>query len=224
MRLLIAIDGACRRNGKPDCVASGAMYAQLVDENGRVKFNQILTVHEYGSTNQRGELLALLKALDYVHASSVEALVVTDSEYLFNCMTKQWYVGWRANGWLTRDGGDVKNKDIWMEIVNAYDRCCMANIDISFYHTKGHVIPFGKVTANNLLADDPTGAKLFDAICVKYDQVMHSKMDKLQAAKELFEKNNGFEPTDAISRCFITLNTVVDAIATKVVDAADLHS
>ena len=61
--LTISIDGACRRNGKPDCTASGGVF--YYGNTDGVKRCGVLSAYEYNSTNQRGELLALLKALDF---------------------------------------------------------------------------------------------------------------------------------------------------------------
>ena len=62
--LLISIDGACRRNGKPDCVSAGGVFIQQFDSKLNLQQTSILSNYETASTNQRGELLALLTALD----------------------------------------------------------------------------------------------------------------------------------------------------------------
>ena len=54
--LVISIDGACRRNGKPDCVASGAVFIKQYDEDNNLVATRPLSVWELKSTNQRGEL------------------------------------------------------------------------------------------------------------------------------------------------------------------------
>lgn len=223
-KLLIAIDGACRRNGKPDCTASGGVFIQRFVGVECVD-TTVLSAYEYNSTNQRGELLALLKALEYIYSADTESLIVTDSEYIFNAMTKHWYDSWRNNNWCTRSGDPAKNKDIWMEIAHAMDKCTKAYIDIVFYHIKGHCIPFGRVTADTALDMDPSGSALHRMICKKFDEVLPTKRKTLDVAAELSERNNGFflEPNSPIMKQWVTANVVADAIATKVVDAADSH-
>lgn len=222
MKLLIAIDGACRRNGKPDCTASGGVFIQQFDEAHRRVACDVLSAYEYQSTNQRGELLALLKALEYTYSADMEALVVTDSEYIFNAMTKHWYVSWMNNSWLTRSGEPVKNKDIWMEIAHAIQLCeYRRDIDITFYHVKGHCIPFGRVTAENALDKDTSGALLHGLVMRKYDDVLPTKTKVIEAALTLSVRNNGFEPSPDNFKEWVAANVVADAIATKVVDAAD---
>lgn len=223
MKLFMAIDGACRRNGKPDCTASGGVFIKGINEDGTVAGYATRAIYEYGSTNQRGELLALLKALKIVSERMCDAHIVTDSEYLFNAMTKQWYKNWQNNEWLTRDGYEVKNKDIWVQIAKYADLIEMCGDEVIFYHIKGHVIPFGAVTARDALVDDPTGEKLYKLVCDKYDAVAPTKLDAFKYASELSIKNNGFplELNGPVLKDWVTANVVADAIATKAVEEAD---
>lgn len=220
--LFISIDGACRRNGKPDCTASGGVFVQQFDENHNRVACHALCAYEYNSTNQRGELLALLKAIEFIYAADTEALVVTDSEYIFNAMTKRWYVSWMNNDWRTRSGDPAKNKDIWTAIAHAMQLCeYRRDIDITFYHVKGHCIPFGKVTADTALTRDDTGALLHSMVLDRYDSVAPAKKAVFDAALELSVRNNGFEPAPDSFREWVVANVVADAIATKAVEAAD---
>ena len=220
--LLISIDGACRRNGKPDCVSAGGVFIQQFDKDLVLQQTSILSNYETQSTNQRGELLALLTALDHVWSAKQQTQIVTDSEYLFNAMTKEWYRSWQHKGWVTAMGEPVKNRDLWQEISKAYSRCLDEGIEIVFYHIKGHCIPFGKVTANTLLSKDNTGACLMAEVLLKYDAVSRTtKKDLLEQANVLSERNNGFQlPPDKL-RQFVVSNVMADAVATKCVDAAD---
>ena len=220
--LLISIDGACRRNGKPGCVAAGGVFIQQFDSDLKLQQTSILSDYETASTNQRGELLALLTALDYIWSAKQAAQIVTDSEYLFNAMTKEWYKSWQHKGWVTAAGEPVKNCGLWQEISNAYCRCEDAGIEITLYHIKGHCIPFGKVTANTLLTKDITGAHLMAEVLLKYDSVCTStKKDLLEQANALSERNNGFKLSSDKLRQFVVSNVIADAIATQCVEAAD---
>lgn len=216
--LTIAIDGACRRNGKPDCTASGGVFYY----NGVTGHSGILSAYEYNSTNQRGELLALLKAIDFaLQCDEADVAIVTDSEYIFNAMTKQWYNGWHFKGWVTAAGEPVKNKDIWLEVKMLMDKCDKCDIELHFYHIKGHCIPFGRVTADNLLVRDQTGFALLSEVLKKFDACAETKRETFKAAQELSKRNNGFELYDTTFKHFVAMNVVADAIATKVVDTAD---
>lgn len=219
--LLIAIDGACRRNGKPDCVAAGGVFVQQFDENLELQRTDAMAIHEIGSTSQRGEVLALLSALDYAWAAKQPVHFVTDSEYLFNAMTKQWYANWARKGWITALGEPVKNRDLWEAVIYSYKRCDDSGIEMGFYYIKGHCIPFGRVTADRLLDADSSGQELLRAVMEKYDSIMSRKSEELEHANDLSERNNGFRLSPETLKHFVSSNLVADAIATKRVDAAD---
>lgn len=216
--LLIAIDGACRRNGKPDCTSAGGVFIQRFNEEGvPVHFEQ-LSVHEYNSTNQRGELLALLEALRRLDGVREEAQILTDSEYLFNAMSKDWLSRWSTNGWSTAAGEDVKNADIWVQILDAVQR---VPFEIAYYHIKGHVIPFGKVTAQRSLQYDPTGRDLALQAADQFERKASSRETAFAYASELSRKNNGFPLPMNILKRFVVANVVADAVATNAVEATD---
>ena len=136
----IAIDGACRRNGRPDCVSAGACF--ILDEDEHTQKGATLSQFEEHSTSQRGELLGLQVALDHVRIAPLDTdtLIITDSEYLFNTMTKEWVSRWEHSGWKTAQGEDVKNKDLWQEIWRIYTEILTP---VTFYHIKGHLLSIG---------------------------------------------------------------------------------
>lgn len=222
---LYAIDGACRRNGKPDCTSSGGVF--MFSE----KETKVLSDHEHYSTNQRGELYALRIALLHIMRSKQDArafnvlpetyYVATDSEYIFNAMTKEWYINWHNKGWVTASGGEVKNKDIWTDIYYLMQKLHEYDTDLLFYHIKGHCIPFGRVTAENLMAKDPTGATLYKEVCKKFDSCRSTKANVFEAAQQLSERNNGFRLPECIFKKLVVCNTMADIVATIEVDKAD---
>lgn len=222
--LRISIDGACRRNGKPDCVSAGGIFIQHFTAKG-LDYTRTLADYELHSTNQRGEMIALLSALSYINAHNEEAQIITDSEYLFNAMTKNWTGLWARKGWVTSTGESVKNRRLWEHIHEEYSICESNNLEVVFYHIKGHVIPFGKVTASTLLKADPMGKKLMQSVYDKYDTVLEqrvpSKMLLMEKANKLSLKNNGFDLTPELLRDFVVSNTMADIIATECVEAAD---
>lgn len=220
---VIAIDGACRRNGKPDCTSAGGAFITFRDED-KIVSCCTLSSFEHGSTNQRGELLALLESLRFILNTREDTQIITDSEYIYNAMTKEWFVGWASRGWLTAGFEPVKNQDLWMQIKAEYERCQAAGIDLVFYHVKGHCISIGKVTALNLLRMDSTGRKLFDAVSQKYDLDCQSRSDKLLAASELSLTNNGFPLSGELLKHFVVMNTMADVVATDAVEIADTQS
>ena len=218
----VAIDGACRRNGKPDCLAAGGVFIfHHTNTNG--KKTESFADYEMNSTNQRGELLALKRTLLCIREDPQQVQVITDSEYLFNSMTKSWVKSWMNKGWLTSAGDPVKNRDLWESIYKLSVDCDDAGAEVLYYHIKGHCMPFGKVTASQLLAKDNSAALLYNTMIKKYEEVTNtgSCLSNLGYARNLSKNNNGFVPDDEILKKFVVYNSVADAIATFCVEAAD---
>ena len=220
--LRVAIDGACRRNGKPDCISAGGVFIRRVDKHGNTTlFDLFATSEVNNSTNQRGELYALHDALHAILNYNEEAQIITDSEYIFNAMTKGWCTKWAKCGWVTASGEPVKNKDLWRRIYEVALALDYAEVDITYYHIKGHCIPFGAVTADRLLSADVTGEKLYKEVQKKFDLVAPTKTDVIAKAQKLSAVNNGYELPEDIFKDFVVMNTVVDAIASTEVSNID---
>lgn len=203
--MIIAIDGACKGNGKPDCIASGSAFFKMsTGQCGAV------TTIDNNSTNQRGELHGLLLGLTIGIGLSKqeEAFFVTDSEYIYNTITKTWYDTWIKRGWKTANGDDVKNQDLWELIAKTLAQYDMDNFAI--FHVKGHVIPFGAVTGNKLFRQDKTCKVLYHNVKQKY-VVEGSK--NIEHALEVFKKNHGYIPPMDTFNEMILCNTVADIAA-----------
>lgn len=65
------------------------------------------------TTNNRMELMAVLRALSAVKTREVE--IHTDSQYVKNGM-QQWLKNWKKNNWRTADRKPVKNQDLWQRL------------------------------------------------------------------------------------------------------------
>lgn len=68
------------------------------------------------STNNRMELLAVIRALEWLRAEMrsrrfTRAIIITDSGYVYENHTSAQY--WKANGWRNPDGKPYENSDLW---------------------------------------------------------------------------------------------------------------
>lgn len=98
--------------------------------------------HEYEGTNNRAELFGMLRSLDYVENLLKDGLVSTknraviccDSQYAINCIIK-WSRSWRKNGWMTKSGSPVQNREI---IEAANDKFITLNNVVEIRKVKGH--------------------------------------------------------------------------------------
>ena len=86
---------------------------------------------ETGTTNNRMELMAVLRAVTAAHRHS-EIEIHTDSQYVKNGM-QSWLKNWKRNNWRTADKKPVKNQDLWMALDTATQ-----NMKIHWHWVKGH--------------------------------------------------------------------------------------
>lgn len=92
------------------------------------------------STNNRGELLALLSAMenvDTIQTGHTVVTIYTDSAYIANCFKDGWYRNWLKNGWRTADKQSVKNQDLWSRIIALYIKNS-SHLKIEILKIKGH--------------------------------------------------------------------------------------
>ena len=91
---------------------------------------------EYGTTNQRMELLAIRNALEFAQKNrhpNENVIIYSDSAYAINCYLQEWYTRWQYNGWVNSKGEDVANQDLWIDIIPYFD-----NFWYHFSKVKGH--------------------------------------------------------------------------------------
>ena len=121
-RVEIATDGACKGNPGP------GGWGALLRFGGREKE---LYGYESGTTNNRMELRAAIEAL-LALKRPCRVVLSTDSVYLRDGITK-WVAGWKKRGWKTAAKKDVKNRDLWEELLAA-----AAPHEIEWRWVKGH--------------------------------------------------------------------------------------
>lgn len=120
MTTVVAIDGSALGNPGP------AGWAWYVDENCWAAGGWP------NSSNNRGELTALLELLKATAPTNEELHVLADSQYVINSVTK-WIAGWKANGWRKADKKPVVNVDLMQAIDKA-----ITGRKVSFEWVRGH--------------------------------------------------------------------------------------
>jgi len=80
------------------------------------------------TTNNRMELLAVIKGLEAIRWQNAEVLVYSDSTYVVKAITEGWLDKWMAKGWKK-----VKNPDLWQRFVPLYRAH-----RVTFHWLKGH--------------------------------------------------------------------------------------
>lgn len=107
MKTQIYTDGACTGNPGP-----GGWAAVVISQNKKVE----LFGGEQLTTNNRMELTAAIKALEYcISKKEKDINICTDSVYVKEGITK-WIKNWEKNNWRTSDKKEVKNIDLWKQL------------------------------------------------------------------------------------------------------------
>lgn len=89
---------------------------------------------EIGATNQRMELMAALRALEWWELNSDDDVTIySDSAYFCNCYFEKWYVNWEANGWVNSKKEPVANQDLWKYLIKFFK-----NPQVHIEKVKGH--------------------------------------------------------------------------------------
>jgi ribonuclease HI len=94
------------------------------------------------STNNRCELLAILKSLELILENkddlrNARVNVISDSEYSVKSCNL-WIKNWKTNNWVTASGTDVANKDIMISLDHIITQLKTLNIKYSIAHMKSH--------------------------------------------------------------------------------------
>ena len=123
--LKIYTDGACSNNPGSGGWAALLLYASNKKE---------ISGHVPETTNNRMELLAAIEGLKAVKLQpELKIELYSDSAYLINAINNGWLASWQNNGWRTSDKKDVKNKDLWLELIDLNHR-----LSPTYIKVKGH--------------------------------------------------------------------------------------
>ena len=129
MEIKIYTDGACIGNPGP-----GGWAAVILSENNKKE----IFGGEKLTTNNRIELMATIKALDYCtqidekQMSLKQIKIFTDSKYVKEGITV-WIDKWEKNNWKTADKKNVKNIDLWKKLKDL-----TKTLNVEWNWIKGH--------------------------------------------------------------------------------------
>ncbi|KAK7419139.1 hypothetical protein QQX98_003478 [Neonectria punicea] len=141
--LQIYTDGSSLANGKKESRAGLGVFFGAGDPR-----NLSEKLEGEPQTNQRAELMAILRALEIAPLEQT-VQILTDSQYSINCVT-QWALSWDRKGWKTATGGEVKNQDIIRNVLARMTERTKAGANTYYQWVKGHASNSGNVAADRL--------------------------------------------------------------------------
>lgn len=119
--VIIYTDGAAKGNPGP---AGYGIIMESTQQNYRKEFFEGFRL----STNNRMELLAVIVGLEKLKTKPTTVLVVSDSKYVIDSVTKGWVFQWEKKGFTGK-----KNPDLWMRFLKIYRQH-----QVHFKWIKGH--------------------------------------------------------------------------------------
>lgn len=119
----IYTDGAC--SGNP---GFGGYCAILIYQDKE----KIVSGAEIETTNNRMELQAVIKGLECLKMPC-EVDLYSDSQYVVDAFNKGWIDSWILTGWRTSGKKEVKNVDLWQQLLNL-----VSVHKVNFIKVKGH--------------------------------------------------------------------------------------
>lgn len=119
MKITMYTDGASRGNPGPGgygTVLLAGPYRKEMSEGFRK------------TTNNRMELLAVIKGLEALKKEGSEVLIYSDSKYVVDAVSKGWIWSWIKKGFKGK-----KNEDLWRRFLESYKKH-----KVEFRWVKGH--------------------------------------------------------------------------------------
>ncbi|RDB29135.1 Ribonuclease H [Hypsizygus marmoreus] len=128
---VVYCDGACKGNGKTGSIAGVGVWWGEGDPRN------IAERCPGDQTNNRAELIAIIRILETTPTSKKPLLIKSDSQYSINCF-KLWLPNWVRNNFRTASGGPVKNVGIIRYLSALLDARALRGQKIRLQYVKGH--------------------------------------------------------------------------------------
>jgi ribonuclease HI len=132
------------------------------------------------TTNNEMELRAVVEALKEIVHKNTPVEIYTDSKYVVEG-AKGWVFGWAKNGWKTKAGSNVLNKELWQELLPL-----LGKVEIDWHKVPGHVGIAGNERADviaSVFAEKGT-FELYAGSLIEYGFDIHDTSYDESKAKE----------------------------------------
>lgn len=164
-KIVVYTDGASR--GNPGAGGYGAIImfptGKVLEIGGK----------EDNTTNNRMEMMAVLKSLEVIEERTKEGetVIFSDSAYVVNGISG-WMFSWEKNGWKTKEGNIVLNQDIWKDLFGICFR--LKNRGLKMEKVPGHAGVILNERADIIAQSfaDKTNLNLFVGEKSKYESIL----------------------------------------------------
>jgi len=117
--IVIYTDGAARGNPGPGGLGVVMLYG---------KHRKELSEGYRLTTNNRMELLAVIRGLETLKRDDIKVKIYTDSRYVSDAVNKGWIFNWEVKRFKKK-----KNVDLWQQFLELYRK-----YSVTFIWVKGH--------------------------------------------------------------------------------------
>ena len=121
--VIIYTDGACSGNPGPGGWGTILIYNDKKKE---------LSGSSDDTTNNIMEMTAVIEGLKALK-EPCKVTVYSDSAYVVNAFNNNWIEGWIKKGWKNSQKEEVKNKELWEELIKLTEIH-----EVTFIKVKGH--------------------------------------------------------------------------------------
>lgn len=102
-------------------------WIALITKDKRIL--KILKGKKENSNEARLQVIAIANVLSKIE-NGKKVLLLCDSQYVTNAITRGWYNNWQVRGWQTNQGRAVQNRDIWEFLIK---KISTIDLDIRWY-------------------------------------------------------------------------------------------
>ncbi|MDR3021707.1 MAG: ribonuclease HI [Clostridiales bacterium] len=122
-QVMLYTDGACSGNPGRGGWAAILLYGE---------HKKTISGYVPSTTNNRMEMFAVVQGLAQLK-ERCQVFIYSDSAYIVDAFNKGWIQKWQQNNWKTTDKSEVKNLDLWKDLLQRLEKH-----DYQFVKVKGH--------------------------------------------------------------------------------------
>ena len=129
MNVILYTDGSAR--GNPDGPGGYGCVLNYIDGKGELHTKELSAGYKK-TTNNRMEMMAVIAGLEAL-TKACQVEVISDSKYITDAFNQHWLENWIKKGWKRGKNEEVKNIDLWKELLEQTQKH-----KVNFIKVKGH--------------------------------------------------------------------------------------